>query len=100
MNGYVFNPACSCQRCWWRRAMGPAMVVTLGVLFLLSTLNIRDFHYTWPVLLIVVGVVKIMQGNASTEGHVALGSAPPEAAAAAPPTNSAAVAPPPGGEHV
>ena len=94
MNGYVSNRCCNCQRCWWRGAMGPAVMVTLGVLFLLSTLDIKDFHYTWPILLIVIGVVKILQYNASMEGHLAPGATPPPAAAAGD------TAPKTGGDHV
>jgi hypothetical protein len=50
--------------------MGPAILVTLGVLLLLSEMHVIGFDYTWPVLLIVIGVVKVLQGNASAYGHV------------------------------
>jgi hypothetical protein len=49
--------------------MGPAILVTLGVLLLMSEMHVVGFDYTWPVLLIVIGVVKVLQGNASTYGH-------------------------------
>ena len=67
---YYRNRYCNCQRCRFTTAMGPAVLVTLGVLFLLHTMGVRSFHYTWPVLLIVIGVVKVLGYNASTEGHV------------------------------
>ena len=71
MENYVANRVCGCMRCRARTYMGPAVMVTLGVLFLLETLNVprADFHSTWPILLIVIGVVKVLQFNASTEGH-------------------------------
>jgi len=31
---------------------------------------VARFHQTWPVILLAVGVVKLLQGNASVEGHV------------------------------
>lgn len=49
--------------------MGPAILVTLGVLLLLGEMHVVSFDYTWPVLLIVIGVVKILQSNASMAGH-------------------------------
>ena len=62
---------CQCARCRTRRIMGPAVLVTIGVLFLLDvTFNGPGFHQTWPVILLVIGGVKLAQGNASTEGHV------------------------------
>ena len=62
---------CQCANCRARRLMGPAMIVTIGVLFLLENLRVANFGHTWPVILLVVGAVKLLQGSASTEGHVA-----------------------------
>jgi hypothetical protein len=61
---------CQCQHCRTRRLMGPAMLVTLGVLFLLDSVSRISFGRTWPAILLVVGVVKLIQSNASTAGHV------------------------------
>jgi len=61
---------CQCQHCRTRRLMGPAMLVTLGVLFLLDSVSRVSFGRTWPAILLVVGVVKLIQSNASTAGHV------------------------------
>ncbi|HTL02970.1 MAG TPA: DUF5668 domain-containing protein [Vicinamibacterales bacterium] len=58
------------MRCRVRCAMGPAMMVTIGVLFLLQTLDIIGFHYTWPVILIVIGVVQVLAHSAPATGHV------------------------------
>jgi hypothetical protein len=61
---------CYCERCRTRKLMGPAMLVTLGVLFLLDNTSHVSFSRTWPAILLVVGVVKLMQSNASSEGHI------------------------------
>lgn len=79
---------CQCARCRTRRIMGPAIVFTIGVLFLLDNLDVGNlgFHRTWPLILLVVGAVKLMQGSASTEGHVSfLSSNPPVAGGPIPP---------------
>jgi hypothetical protein len=57
--------------------MGPAILVTLGILFLLDSAGRIEFHRTWPAILLVIGVVKLMQSNASSEGHT--GPLPPVA---------------------
>jgi hypothetical protein len=71
---------CQCARCRTRRIMGPAMLVTIGGLFLLENWHVVDFDRTWPVILLVIGGVKLLQGTASTAGHVS-----PLAAYTAPP---------------
>jgi hypothetical protein len=61
---------CQCARCRTRRIMGPALLVTVGALFLLENLGALGFGRTWPVILLVIGGVKLLQGSASTEGHI------------------------------
>ncbi len=61
---------CQCARCRTRRIMGPAMLLTIGSLFLLENLHVANFGRTWPVILLVVGGVKLLQGSASGEGHI------------------------------
>jgi hypothetical protein len=71
---------CGCARCRSRKIMGPAMLVTIGVLFLLENLHVVNFHRTWPVILLVVGAVKLLQGSASAADHIpslAPGTNPP-----------------------
>lgn len=72
MDTYYSNRDCRCTRCRARSIMGPVMLITLGVLFLLDNLDVRnfDFHHTWPVILLVIGLVKIFQSNAPTYGHI------------------------------
>ena len=65
----TYQNGCTCERCRTRGMMGPAILVTLGILLLLGETHVVSFDYTWPVLLIVVGVVKVLQSNASMAGH-------------------------------
>jgi len=66
----TYRPACVCERCRTRKLMGPAVLVTVGVLFLLENVSSVNFGKTWPAILLVIGVVKLMQSNASYAGHV------------------------------
>src|SRR5580700_822810 len=63
---------CTCQRCTIRGLMGPVIVVTVGVLFLLSEMRggYFDFSNTYPVILIVIGLISLTSAVASSEGHV------------------------------
>jgi hypothetical protein len=66
-----------------RCIMGPVMVLTTGLIFLLDSMNIASVDRTWPAWLLAVGIVKLLQSSASSEGHV--GPLPPAPPAAAPP---------------
>jgi hypothetical protein len=58
--------------------MGPVVLVTLGVLFLLNEFHVAHFHRTWPILLIAIGVVLVLNSSASMAGHLGgNGGAPP-----------------------
>ena len=64
------NVRCTCARCTVRGLMGPVVLITLGVLFLIGKLNWGlGFGQLWPGLLIVIGLVKLAEAMASTEGH-------------------------------
>ena len=69
--------ACQCDRCRAQGLMGPAVLVTLGILFLLDEQTGIHFGRTWPLLLVVIGLIKVWQGNASTAGHIEPGSPGP-----------------------
>lgn len=62
---------CACSRCTIHGIMGPAVLITLGVLFMLSQWrdDFFSFYYTWPVILIVIGLVKLAESLSSAEGH-------------------------------
>ena len=69
--GYVgHNRAYDCGRCRTRGLMGPAILITVGVLSLLDSVTPVGWDRTWPLLLVVIGVVKFLHNGASTEGHV------------------------------
>ena len=70
---YRYNPNCSCARCRAHGFMGPAVLITIGVLFLLDQMghaHWMDFSFTWPALLIVIGLIKLLEHSASTNGHI------------------------------
>ena len=76
---YRYNPDCSCARCRAHAMYGPAMLITIGVLFLLDQLGHSrwmDFGSTWPALLIVIGLIIFLEHNASAVGHVPRGYVP------------------------
>jgi hypothetical protein len=80
---------CHCQSCTIRALVGPAVVITLGVLWLLNEVHGGRFYFgsTWPVILIVIGLLHLASAMASREGHVErapLGTPPPPPAPPAP----------------
>ncbi len=75
---------CRCPRCTIRALMGPAVIVTVGVLFLLQQARggYFDFGNTYPVILVVIGAILLASALAPMEGHVFSNEIPP----GAPPT--------------
>jgi hypothetical protein len=77
--------------------MGPAVLITLGLLFLLANTSHWPFERTWPILLIVIGGVKVLRYVLTDSGHFNPGQypAPPYGApyqqAPVPPVASQAV---------
>lgn len=70
---YRYNPYCPCARCRAHGFMGPAVLITIGVLFLFDQMgrtHWMEFGFTWPALLIVIGVIKLLEHSASINGHV------------------------------
>ena len=80
MDTYRRNRFCPCVRCRTNCMMGPAILVTLGVMFLLDNYHITRGASLVAVLLIVIGAVKLLQSSASTEGHQQPGYPYPPAA--------------------
>lgn len=67
--------------------MGPAVLITVGVLFLLHEMrgDIFDFSNTYPFILIVIGAILLASSLAPMDGHVdSTVAAPPAVPPAAP----------------
>jgi len=60
--------------------MGPAVITTVGVLFLLDQMRGGDFSFgnTYPVILIVIGVISLAAAASPADGHIS-GPVPPAA---------------------
>jgi hypothetical protein len=69
--------------------MGPAVLITIGVLFLLHEVrgDIFDFGNTYPFILIVIGAIMLASSMAPMTGHIDSMTAPP------PPTVPPAIPP-------
>jgi hypothetical protein len=70
--------------------MGPAVLITIGVLFLLHEVrgDMFDFGNTYPFILIVIGAIMLASSMAPMTGHIDSMTAPP------PPTVPPASVPP------
>jgi hypothetical protein len=66
------NPRCRCPRCTIRALVGPAVIVTVGVLFLLQQTHSGrfDFGNTYPVILVVIGAILLASALAPMDGHI------------------------------
>jgi hypothetical protein len=61
---------CTCAHCRLRSLMGPFIIITVGVLFLIAQFSRYSFGDLWPILLIVIGAVLVAQQFASKQGHI------------------------------
>jgi len=88
---------CQCMRCRTRGLMGPVILITLGILFFIGQYNWHySFERLWPIILIVIGVVKVLSETASTEGHADSGGLQtPSSGSPSPPANVPPPPPPP-----
>ncbi|HKS82465.1 MAG TPA: DUF5668 domain-containing protein [Candidatus Acidoferrales bacterium] len=50
--------------------MGPILLITIGIIFLLGQFTRFGFLDLWPVILIVVGAILIGQSLVSRAGHI------------------------------
>jgi hypothetical protein len=73
--------------------MGPAILITLGILFLLHQVHGGrfDFGNTWPVILMVIGVLLLASSLAPRDGHI---EPPPPIAPQPPPPAMPPAVPP------
>jgi len=74
---------CACPQCTIRGLMGPAVIITVGALFLVDQVRGGDFSFgrTYPVILIVLGIISLAAAAAPADGHIS-GAVPPTAAGA------------------
>jgi hypothetical protein len=77
---------CACRRCTIRSLTGPAVVITIGVLFLLDQMrgDYFSFSNTWPIILLVIGAIQLASAVSSSEGHM-YGPVPPSPPGTMPP---------------
>ena len=63
---------CHCQSCSLRSLTGPALVIAIGILLMLHQVHggALSFENTWPIVLIVIGVLYLGSSLASREGHI------------------------------
>jgi hypothetical protein len=40
---------------------GPIVLITVGVLFAMQQSNVLPFSHTWPLLIIVIGILKLIE---------------------------------------
>jgi len=80
---------CTCRRCTIRGLMGPAIITTIGLLFLLGEFSggRLSFWNTFPVILIVIGAILLASSVAPTDGHVDSSTPPTVPPPPAPPAN-------------
>lgn len=99
MTPYIRNRNCQCTRCRAHGLMGAAVLITLGVLFLMDSYHIIRFDQGLPALLLVIGCVLLVARTGSTEGHIQPGWMQGEAVQSSPQqplaTTTTSTAPPP-----
>ena len=49
---------------------GPILLITLGVLFAMQQAGIVAFSRTWPLILIVIGLTKLIERAVAPQGFV------------------------------
>jgi hypothetical protein len=60
---------------------GPVVLVTIGILFAIHQAGILSFSRTWPLLIIVIGVMQLLERAGARPGSgapPAVSSAPPQ----------------------
>jgi hypothetical protein len=70
---------CHCQSCTIRGFTGPVIVITIGVLFLLDQMHggALNFSNTFPMILVVLGLIHLASSMVSREGHIEPAPIPP-----------------------
>jgi hypothetical protein len=94
----AYENRCRCPRCTIRGLMGPAVTITIGILFLLHEVrgNVFDFSNTYPFILIVIGAILLASSMAPMSGHVDSSAALPPSVPPATPSPAQNSLPGPG----
>ncbi|HTC94900.1 MAG TPA: DUF5668 domain-containing protein [Terriglobales bacterium] len=79
---------CRCVACTAISLMGPVILVTIGIMGLLDEFTPVRWGESWPLILIVIGVLKFLQTTGSREGHIGPGAPPPAPAPGTPAASS------------
>jgi hypothetical protein len=69
---------CNCRRCTLRGLMVPAVIITVGVLFLLGQMRGDNFSIgnTYPLIFIVMGAISLAAAVVPADDHIS-GPVPP-----------------------
>ena len=97
MDIYRSNRNCDCMRCRLRGSMASVILMVVGFLFLLDEgFRFRELNFdrTWPLILITVGVMLMLQRTASMEGHMQPYLTPPSVPPVQPYANTSSGATP------
>jgi uncharacterized membrane protein len=56
---------------------GPILLITIGVLFAMHQAGVLHFSRTWPLIIIVIGVLKLIERMAMPQPSVPAAGGPP-----------------------
>lgn len=56
---------------------GPVVLIVLGTLFAMQQSNVARFSQTWPLILIVIGLLKLLERMAAPAVYVPPAPPPP-----------------------
>ncbi|MGI9072435.1 MAG: LiaI-LiaF-like domain-containing protein [Bryobacteraceae bacterium] len=56
---------------------GPILLITIGVLFAMHQAGVLHFSRTWPLIIIVIGVLKLIERLAIPQPHSPQVGGPP-----------------------
>jgi hypothetical protein len=55
---------------------GPVLLITIGILFALEQAGVIPFTRTWPLIIIVVGLMKLLERMATPPSFIPPGGQP------------------------
>jgi Domain of unknown function (DUF5668) len=81
-----------------RRLRGPAILLTFGLTALLNEYGVISYGHSWPLYLIVIGILQLAERAALSQAPLAPPVAPPMGYPPAPPPGTAITTVPPAGK--